>query len=125
MLKRTERVTLGKITGSSNSDTTLQKLTESNPRSFDFNPGVGDSTRDIVNYMLALQRQSFNGHDITEQFRFTILQRNAKLLLKDYDPLTVKRGVALAAVNSPAPYSFAFVRKCIEQWLKESNMRTS
>lgn len=93
-------------------DKGLSMLVVDNPLSDHFKPECGDSPKNLKDFMIALQVRQY-GHTIELEDR--VLIRNIKLLLKEYDPLLIKRGIKYASQTSDYPFSTKYVKEMIEQ----------
>lgn len=90
----------------------LSGLIKDSPLSTHFSPNCGDSPTNLKNFMRALQVRQY-GCSIELSDR--VLIRNIKLLLEEYSPMMVKRGIKFASKVSDYPFSTKFVKEMIEQ----------
>lgn len=94
----------------------LSFLVRGSPLSIHFDPNVGDSPKDLTNYLIALQVRRFG---CSIELEHQTLVMNFKRLLKKHDPLLIKRGIAYAAQIANNPFSTKFVSECIEKIKEE------
>lgn len=97
-------------------------LNEDDPFSSKFNSKCGNTPKDIVNFLIAVQVRKFGNSIISDgKFKPVQLQKNAKDVLKKYKctPDTLKRAIQVAADRSPYPFTF----KMVANYLKEVEER--
>lgn len=73
---------------------------------------VGNTPRDLVAMMLALQTQVY-GQTILDKLPHAALVGHVKLLCIRYKGDRIKRAIIKAAETSPAPFSFKYVEQMI------------
>lgn len=112
MLQRGRRAPLGEISSIQVSEVGLDQIARDDPFAPSFNPKVGNTSRDLVTYLLALQQKTYGR---TTELSYRVLQRNIGLLLKMYSPLQVKRGIR-ASVRAKYPCTTKFVKYLIEKY---------
>jgi hypothetical protein len=90
----------------------------SNPDSDQFDETGVSKPKDLVNYMLSVQKQKFDS-TILEQFSYTTLMYNAKRLMGLYPSGVLKRAVKKAADISNHPFSFKVVENICQSQQKD------
>lgn len=86
----------------------LSEVLASDPLSVHYKAPAGHTARDLVRYLIACQTAAY-GEQTT--IPYAALYRGVKPLLKHYHPDTIKRATKLAAVWSPQPFTWKFVRE--------------
>lgn len=90
----------------------LSTVLTGDPLSANFKVPAGDTPRDLVRYLIACQvREIGTTICLTSKINEGALVRQAKKLLTQHDPETIKRGIKLASLWSPFPFSFKYVRE--------------
>ena len=92
----------------------LSGILENDPLSEHFKVPSVKNTKDLLRLLLAEQQKAF-GYTILEQFSYTILLRNFKLLLKKFTLEEIARGIVLSTRVSNCPGSTKIVKECILQ----------
>lgn len=87
------------------------RILEDDPFSQSFVVPEGQSAKDILRYLLAVQQDSF-GKTILETFTYAVLLTGAKACLKKY-PNTelIYRAIKLSAQVCHYPFSFKFIKE--------------
>ena len=78
----------------------------------------GKGHKALLKYLIASQQQVY-GRTILDQFSYTILTRNMKLVCEKYPENDIKRAIALGCLTSEHPFSTKYVEEQI-QWLLAS-----
>lgn len=102
----------------------LSDLLASDPLSMHYKPPVGDTPRDLTRYLIACQQVAYG--EVTD-VPYAALLRGAKALSKNNHPEAIKRAIKLAAIWSPRPFTWKFVRErtLLEVGLKCSGFLTT
>lgn len=87
-------------------------ISQSDPHSQQFDCKGIKTSKQLVNYLLALQKQKFD-KTILEQLKYVTLQANAKRLMQEYEIEQLVRATKIAADVSQHPFSFKVVEKCL------------
>ncbi len=80
----------------------------SNPDSEQFDESGVETPKQMVNYLISVQKKKFNS-TILEQFRYATLQAQAKRLMGLYANGVLKRAIKRAVDVSNHPFSFKVV----------------
>jgi hypothetical protein len=116
-----KRHSLGKIT-----DVTPTKYQIADgPLSIRFAPPVGDSPGDLFKYLVYCQSKQFGATILSVLPDQRIHERHLKILLGDYDPLTIKRAIMLSSLRCNHVYSIKIIKyyaKRITEWMQEKSI---
>lgn len=108
---RGRKPSLGRQYASPASSNGLGGILEGNPLSYYYRiPEIGVTPQQLTLYLIARQKKQY-GEIITDQLEERILRRHVRLMLNQYDPKAIIRGIEIGLIYSPYPFSFAFVEK--------------
>jgi hypothetical protein len=113
-----ERVSFGQVSGAVTSVKSLRGLVEDDPLSPAFKVPPGDSPKAIYLYFLATQSLQY-GTTLPEKYPVytkPIMLRHIVLLLRDFSPEQIKRGIKLASQRCRYPFSMRLVRHFINTY---------
>lgn len=94
-------------------------ISASNPMSEQFDESGINKPKDLVNYMLAVQKTKFGKTILdTQNFTYSMLQAHAKRLMQKYPSGVLKRAVKAMVDIALHPFSF---KKVEEECTRQNN----
>ncbi len=93
----------------------LKSLVESNPFTDSWQAPVCKTTKDVIKYMLARQRQAYE-KTILNELNYIILYHHLKILIEEFGKEAVLRGIEQCLWVSDYPFSTKLIREMIERY---------
>lgn len=91
------------------------------PLAYSFNPPVGDSPGELFKYVMVCQYKAYGKTILSTQPNQYMHTRHLKGLLKDFDPLTVKRAILYASLRCEHPYGIRWIKVYASQMVELMN----